>query len=902
MTYRTPPPKDYSANYVPAHGPMNAEVYLVGEAPGKEENNYRRPFVGDSGQELDKLYLPRAGLSRSQVRVHNCWQYRPPDNRDPLPMEIFMGLRDLMEDIAQVNPRVIVAMGRFAIASFMGCTADDVDMELEHGVPFSWNGRTVVPTYHPAIGLHMPRMMNFLLWDWDRVGEVVRGEYRPRTQSTLKDYKLSDYFLARNGQICAIDTETADGLPWSIQSSFVHGYADMYLVDNKDTLPVWLNGMVDTVVYHNAPFDHDILEQCNIHPRKWTDTMQMAYLLGNEHQGLKTLAYKHLGIRMRTYTETVRPSAIRRARAYLEQIANMRVTMVRTFRTKKEWNEYKKSNEVKTLNEEFERLDSKDWVVTWETPTIPDPEPVWKAQGKQMKLTQPTNIVKRVQRLLDDMDKDDSIDPVARWSTMENTEQATAMFGPMPEGSLADIPLQDAVEYACKDADMTLRLYHVMQPRITAAGLQDALDTDMGVVPYILDMQRYGMKVDAEALRAFGLELDERMKQLDFRIQQEVYNKGIIKDGETFNPNSPQQVADALAAYGQSPKSTEQKYLEPLVGKVPWLRDHMEYKKLGKLRSTYVNNIIESLSDSGRLYTHFNMSRTDTGRLSSSKPVNLQNIPVRSEDGHRIRNAFVPEHGSIYAAIDYSQIEMRVAAHMSQDEFMLRMFREGLDIHGETSDRIFGNREKANRYAAKRVGFGVMYGISGIGLKELFESEGVFSWDEVQCDDMIRQWFKVYSGVASMMKGFERDAVQKGYLTGMFGRRYYVPEAMSSIPRIASGGIRKAGNAPIQGGAQGIIKRAMAKLVPVYRGINGNAPVIKPVNQCHDELMFEVKAEYLESWISIAAPVMENAVKLSVPIKVDTEVGMSWGNMDEIHEGETAWDVIKRLEDDNETT
>ena len=182
---------------------------------------------------------------------------------------------------------------------------------------------------------------------------------------------------------------------------------------------------------------------------------------------------------------------------------------------------------------------------------------------------------------------------------------------------------------------------------------------------------------------------------------------------------------------------------------------------------------------------------------------------------------------------------------------------------------------------------GVVNSLSGIGLKELFESEGVTDWTEEQCDNMIREWFRVYSGVAQMMKSFEHDARTKGYLTGMFGRRYYVPEAMSTIPRVSSAGIRKAGNAPIQGGAQGIIKRAMGKLVPVYRAFNAVETVIKPVNQVHDELMFEVREDWVDAWIKTATPIMEGAYPLSVPVLCDCEVGYSWGGCKEIGDWRT---------------
>ena len=882
---RTPPPTDYQANYVPPHGPTNAQVYIVGEAPGKHENNMRRPFVGDAGQELDKLYLPRAGLRRAQVRVHNCYPYRPPDNRDPLPSEIQAGMPELLLDIAQCNPRVIIAMGRFAVAVFKGCSAEDVNMEYEHGVVFEWNGRVVAPTYHPALGLHQPRQMNFLLWDWERVRMVVQGQLPTHSEKDIQYGPLNiNWWQEFANMPLAIDTETVDGKPWMIQVSPLEGVAYYCLTDDPVESPVfkeWIES-APLVILHNSPFDLNVLEQCGVHPKCWVDSMQSAYLTGNEHQGLKTLAYKHLGVRMQTYQEVIRPSTLRRAREYLGKIADQTVWTTAVFRTKKAYGEYKKANGVKTLTEEFRRMETKEWECTWEVSMIPDPDPVDKSVGKQIKTTQPTNVVKRVRRLLADIESDPTTDPVARWSKMESKDDAVQRFGDMPEGALDDIPLEDAVAYACADADMTLRLYNVLQPRIEALGLQDVLDVDMQCVPYILDMQRYGMRVDADALRTFGDELDTQMRDLDMRIQVEMAHKGVITADETFNPNSADQVNEALAKYGISTKSTEIKYLEPYAHSFPWIADHIAYKHLGKLRSTYVEGLLSCMEDDGRIRARFNLSRTDTGRLSSSSP-NFQNIPVRSRDGHRIRECFVPEPGWAFVAIDYSQIEMRIAAHMSQDTLMLRVFRDGLDIHGETSDRIFGDRSKEHRYAVKRVGFGVMYGISGIGLKELFESEGVTGRSVEECDRMIANWFSVYTGVRDMMSTFQNQARKQGWVRGMFGRIYWVPEAVSTIERIASGGVRKAGNAPIQGGAQGVIKRAMGKLVPVYRRLNVPEVVVKPVNQVHDELLFEARDAFVTPWVKIATPIMENVVKLDVPVLCDVEVSdKSWGDCKEV--------------------
>ena len=285
-----------------------------------------------------------------------------------------------------------------------------------------------------------------------------------------------------------------------------------------------------------------------------------------------------------------------------------------------------------------------------------------------------------------------------------------------------------------------------------------------------------------------------------------------------------------------------------------------------------------------RLHTDLSMTRTETGRLASSRP-NLMNIPTRSKDGQRIRQGFIAAPGTSLLSIDYSGIEMRVAAHLSQDPYMMSIFWNDQDIHTMTARRMFQKPEpepiddKKERYPAKRTGFGVLYGITAAGLMDVFFHDGVTTFSEGDCEQFIEDWFGTFPGVSVWIDSVRAEARRTGMVRDMFGRVRYTPEVYSALEYVRDAGLRQAVNAPIQSGAQGIIKEAMKRLVPVYRLWQQVGFYVKPLMQIHDELMFEVEdwaLPYVIPWIK---EVMVEAVELSVPVKVDAEVGKNWGDM-----------------------
>ena len=292
-----------------------------------------------------------------------------------------------------------------------------------------------------------------------------------------------------------------------------------------------------------------------------------------------------------------------------------------------------------------------------------------------------------------------------------------------------------------------------------------------------------------------------------------------------------------------------------------------------------------------RLHTDISMTRTETGRLASQKP-NLQNIPTRSKDGQKIRQGFVAAEGCSLLSIDYGGIEMRVAAHLSQDPYMMSIFWNDLDIHTMTARRMFQKPEpepiddKKERYPAKRTGFGVLYGITAAGLLDVFYHDGVTNFSEADCEQFIKDWFDTFPGVATWIDSIKAEARRTGMVRDMFGRVRYTPEVYSSLEYVRDAGLRQAVNAPVQSGAQGIIKEAMKQLTPEYRAWQKGGFHVLPLMQIHDELIFEVEDEILPYVIPQFKQIMVEAVKLSVPVKVDAEVGKNWSCLEK-WEGDT---------------
>ncbi len=439
---------------------------------------------------------------------------------------------------------------------------------------------------------------------------------------------------------------------------------------------------------------------------------------------------------------------------------------------------------------------------------------------------------------------------------------------PLFAGNFSDVPTEKASEYSAEDADITYRLYLKLSKSIESMKLERVLhEIEMPLIPVLVDMEVTGVYFDLEYLRELSEKFQRKMKNL----KDEIFSIA----GESFNINSSAQIARVLEKLGIKPAkktktgriSTSAEVLEDLAADHEIARLILDYRKYQKLKSTYIDTIPKLVNPkTGRVHTSFNQTGTATGRLSSSEP-NLQNLPKRDDEGRDIRKAIKPQKENWYIlSADYSQIELRILAHFSGDENLVRAFKEELDIHRMTAARIYGVPEEMvsdqMRRVGKMVNFSIIYGVTPYGLAVRLKIP------VKDAQRMINSYFQLYPGVRSFIREIVERATETGEVRTMFGRRREVPQLRSRNRNKKSEGERIAINTPIQGTAADIIKLAM---INIHRRIRGMRS--KMILQVHDELVFEVPEDELETLKAVVSEEMENVMNLRVPLKVDLKIG-----------------------------
>ena len=441
------------------------------------------------------------------------------------------------------------------------------------------------------------------------------------------------------------------------------------------------------------------------------------------------------------------------------------------------------------------------------------------------------------------------------------------------------ISLEQAGPYAAEDADVTLRLHHVLHEKLAAISSLNSVLTDieMPLVPVLARIERQGALVDANLLGIQSVELGDKLVALE--------REAFAIAGEEFNLGSPKQLGVILyeklglpiiskTAKGQ-PSTAEAVLAELAEQDFPLPKVLMQYRSMSKLKSTYTDRLPEQINPrTGRIHTSYHQAVTATGRLSSSDP-NLQNIPIRTAEGRRIRQAFVAPKGYKLLAADYSQIELRIMAHLAKDEGLLHAFRNDLDVHSATAAEVFGvelnDVTTDQRRSAKAINFGLIYGMSAFGLAKQI---GV---DRKQSQAYIDRYFARYPGVLDYMERTRTQAAEQGYVETIFGRRLYLPDINAKNPALRKGAERTAINAPMQGTAADIIKKAM---VAVDNWLTASGLDARVVLQVHDELVLEVREDLVEEVREQVRSHMSEAAKLDVPLVVEVGVGNNW---DEAH-------------------
>ncbi|WP_234571799.1 DNA polymerase I [Rhodohalobacter sp. 614A] len=440
--------------------------------------------------------------------------------------------------------------------------------------------------------------------------------------------------------------------------------------------------------------------------------------------------------------------------------------------------------------------------------------------------------------------------------------------------SMADLSPDDVYLYACEDADITLRLHEILSKQLKKDELEEiAFNVDFPLMEVLADMEYKGVKLDTEMLAGFSKELESDLLELE----KEIYEKA----GEEFNINSPQQLGVILFEKLELPAgkktktgqySTAESVLTNLAAKYEMPSLILDYRQLTKLKSTYVDALPALIKpETGRVHTDFNQSVAATGRLASSNP-NLQNIPIRTERGREIRKAFIAEEGYKLMSADYSQVELRVIAHIAQDQAMIEAFINDEDIHSRTAKEIFSldsidEVTPDHRRKAKEVNFGIPYGVSAYGLASrlgIENSEG---------KEMIDQYFERFPKILTYINDTKAFAREHGYVKTMMGRRRYIPDIKSGNWNVRGFAERVAINMPIQGTAADIIKLAM---INIHNWLEENQKQSRMLLQVHDELVFEIHESELDEVPAKIQELMESAVDLVVPLKVDTGIGENW--------------------------
>ena len=427
------------------------------------------------------------------------------------------------------------------------------------------------------------------------------------------------------------------------------------------------------------------------------------------------------------------------------------------------------------------------------------------------------------------------------------------------------------LEYACYDAYVSYKAYQVLREKLVESGMETLFRTiEMPLVLCLYDMETEGIMVRPDELKEYGRELGEQIKKLEETIHAQA--------GEDFNINSPKQLGEILFERMQIPggKKTKTGYstaadvLEKLAPEYPFVSDILEYRGLAKLKSTYADGLANYIDENNRIHSHFNQTITATGRISSTEP-NLQNIPVRLEQGRLIRKVFVPKDGCVFIDADYSQIELRILAHLSEDQKLIAAYGQDDDIHKITASEVFhiplDEVTSLQRRNAKAVNFGIVYGISSFGL-----SQGL-SISRKEAKEYIDRYFETYPQVKLFLDKLVEDAKENGYVTTMFGRRRPVPELQSTNFMQRGFGERVAMNAPIQGTAADIIKIAMIR---VHDRLEEEQLKSRLLLQVHDELLIEAYEDEVEQVKTILSEEMHGAAQLAVRLEIDMHTGNNW--------------------------
>lgn len=867
--------------YIWGAGPQPADIMLVGERPGEQEYTHGIPFIGPSGREQER-YLLKAGITEAFCYKTNLVKDFIQGNPDPMPWEIERDWPLFLEELEDTRPKFIAAIGRFAARSLIG---DWVSMEVCHGKAYSMTieGFTtwVVPIYHPAGGLYNNDMQPIIQYDYRMLGAYYKGRIKPvhaidqhpnpkyicllGSESDIK--QMSQDFQTHD--TISIDTEFNPETeePLSIQYAFEPGKGYIIKCDRPLLLGEFralMHKHMPHVIMQASLVDLHIMKKLGIKVKSFTDTQVMAYQLQIEPQGLKPLARRHCGMVMKDYDDLVAP---------------VEGQMV--------WDWLSKASKY-DFGPAVERLK-------------------WK--GGKYTISKGWSMNRKIKRLLKDLDSG-RVDPtevkkkrILGWHPEDLAHMETVTRKPLPSATLLDVPEQDFIQYAGRDPDATLRIEPILRGMCSVMSLQRSLKIDHDAIPMIEHMQTHGIKCDTRILKDFSAELQSDLDRITYQAQQicghfinlnsgdQLVSRFYAKDWygiplpkygtKSGRPKMDEAALAAIKAELESSRNTLNRYQHKAIELIDLVLDYRERLKLKTTYADPVAKIVDASGD-GRLHSNFRITKVVSGRLSATQP-NILAFPSRTELGRRIKSAFHASDGHMLMTADYSGIEMRVMAHMSDDPSMCQVFREGRDLHSETASKIFGKPmdqidKMTERYPAKSMGFLIIYGGGGSTLQDNLKEAGL-DWSLDRCNELIDEWLKVYKGVKTFMDHQEAYAKRHGFVRTMHGRIRYLPGIWSPIYSVQQEAKRMAINHPIQGSAQEIIKIAMARLWNIIQDLWQDGFSIHPLLQVHDELMFEYEEGVWDFVKRLIVDTMADAVKLSIPMEVDASNGYTWKDL-----------------------
>lgn len=872
------------------HGPTPNPVMLIGEAPGRQEANYGRPFAGRSGEEQENYLASHNHTARHWYLTNVIKEYTE-GNPDPTEDQIALWEPWLVDEITICQPQLIIAVGRFAARWFLGNTAS---MRRVHGMPHMAGcfdpSRTdrapcpIIPIYHPASGIHQPRNQTFIAWDYaqvckwldgGKVREPIEDPYPDPIYKNVMGVDIEKYLYINSGRITEMgfDTEGTPDNPWSLQISCEPGTgytlrcADPGFDRGIAALQRWADNPAHTIIMHNAMYDIPMaravgleLSLCNI-----IDTMYAAYILGYENQGLKDLAYRFCGMEMQSYLEIVGDAGRDKQIEYLQQATEI--------------------------------------VSSWPKP---DPRTVRTNDGI-IKSYKSSPIAAKIKRILVDvaankLDKDGNPpNPYARWHKHPGSERYKVeasrdaiqavegiMGRPMPQASLADIPLPDAVHYASRDADAALRLWPAMIPELQILDLIDLMACGMSHLRCPEEIQATGMP----APRDYFIALEYDMISAAHGIQDDL----IATLGHPFNPSSWKQVAEVLTTRGlkglkKTPGggvSTAKPSIQHLAYKDDVVKRIFDYREHMHIADSFCRTVIDRTRN-GETHIHPQVQTTrTTSRRYAMRDPNLMNIPARTEIGMAVRHGYQCPLNYTFLSVDYGQIEPRVAAHLSSDQKLMDVYLNHRDLYTETAADLFGlpvsavGKGTTERTVSKVITLGVLYGMAGDTLKGQLWAQNLRNYDTDQCDGMISEWYQIYTGVARFKSDVVALTRHQGYIRDHSGMYRYLPAITSPNGKARAEAERHCVSHLVQGMAQTIMQAGMDALHVELINWRAAGHNIRMCLQMHDEIVLLVPDSLDIATVkamTIHCLVNRCGVKLNVPLTASGVSGKRWSEL-----------------------